>query len=152
MSAWNSFGGDASKVATPKSNQDGDLQVPSSPSDGVSSISINGSANSQSTMMTVGSWDNSVYCYELQNLNNNSFSGVAPQSQLKHDAPVLCTAIGADGMTSYSSGCDGVVKMWNVTQPATSAQNIGKHDAPVRCMNYLPEMNVRLLFIIRSLN
>jgi mRNA export factor len=138
---WGPFS-DASKAATtPKSNQDGDMQVQNAPSDGISCLALNGSATTPSTILTVGSWDSTLSCYEMQNLNTN-LSGVVAQSQLKHDAPVLCTSLGADGMTSYSAGCDGIIKSWNVTQPATSAQNIGKHDAPVRHMNYIPEMSV----------
>ena len=117
------------------------MLVPNSPSDGISSISINGSATAPSTILTVGSWDNSVSCYEMQNTGNN-LSNVVAQAQIKHDAPVLCTALGADGITSYSGGADGVIKAWNVTQPATSAQSIGQHDAPVRTLNFIPEMNV----------
>ena len=28
-------------------------------------------------------------------------------------------------MTSYSAGCDGKLRMWNVSQPATTASIIG---------------------------
>ena len=35
-------------------------------------------------------------------------------------------------MTSFSGGCDGAVKMWNVTQGPTAAQTIGSHDQPVK--------------------
>ena len=32
-----------------------------------------------------------------------------------------------DGVTTFSAGCDTHVHMWNVTQPSTSVQKIGKH-------------------------
>ena len=32
--------------------------------------------------------------------------------------------------------------MWNVTQPATSAQVIGKHDAPIKCLKFITEMSM----------
>lgn len=32
--------------------------------------------------------------------------------------------------------------MWNVAQPATSAQVIGQHDAPIRVVKYLDQNNV----------
>lgn len=135
-SSWGSF--TDSKV---KSNQEGDLLIPNSPSDGISCIAMNGSLNTPTSVLTVGSWDSTLSVYEMQNTNNN-LTNVVPQSQLKHDAPILCSAIAVDGVTSYSSGCDGIIKMWNVTQPASSAQNIGRHDAPVRCMSFVAEMNV----------
>lgn len=37
-----------------------------------------------------------------------------------------------DNTTIYSGGADNVVKMWNVTQGAASAQSLGRHDAPVK--------------------
>ena len=45
-------------------------------------------------------------------------------------------------MTTFSAGCDGSVRMWNATQHASSAQIIGKHDAPIRCLKYVKEMNL----------
>ena len=45
-------------------------------------------------------------------------------------------------MTTVSAGCDASVRMWNVTQPATSAQSIGKHDAPIKCLKSINEMNM----------
>lgn len=32
--------------------------------------------------------------------------------------------------------------MWNVTQPESTVQQIGKHDAPVRCLKSVPEINM----------
>jgi mRNA export factor len=47
-----------------------------------------------------------------------------------------------DNMTTFSAGVDGNVRMWNASQPPTSAQIIGRHDQPVRCMKFLPESNM----------
>lgn len=45
-------------------------------------------------------------------------------------------------MTTFSAGCDTSIRMWNVTQPATSAQVIGKHDAPIKCLKFITEMSM----------
>jgi WD40 repeat protein len=37
-----------------------------------------------------------------------------------------------DGLTVFSGSCDGVVKMWNVSQGPQAAQQIGKHDKAVK--------------------
>ena len=41
--------------------QDKDVRFPSPPSDGISSLSMNGSNQTNSTVLTAGCWDNSVY-------------------------------------------------------------------------------------------
>ncbi len=47
-------------------------------------------------------------------------------------------------MTVFSGSCDGVVKMWNVSQGPQAAQNIGKHDKAVKNMKFIPEKNLLL--------
>ena len=37
-------------------------------------------------------------------------------------------------MTAFSGGCDGAVKMWNVTQGPGAAQVVGMHEQPVKCV------------------
>jgi hypothetical protein len=37
-----------------------------------------------------------------------------------------------DNVTAFSGGCDGAVRMWNVTQGPTASQVIGKHDGAVK--------------------
>ncbi len=58
-----------------------------------------------------------------------------PQSQIRHDAPVLCSEFSADNVSVFTGGCDNVLKMWNVTQGPNAAQNIGSHDAPIKSEN-----------------
>ena len=75
---------------TANQNQNEDFCIPSHPSDGVTSISINNNAN----MLIAGSWDNSVSCYELQiNQATGKVTNAIPQMQTKHEGPVLCTDI-----------------------------------------------------------
>ena len=47
-----------------------------------------------------------------------------------------------DHKTTFSAGCDGTVRMWDVTQGPNAVQQIGKHDQPVRCMKWMPELNL----------
>lgn len=78
-----------------KDPQEGDAMVPSPPSDGISSISLNGTANTPSNLLISTSWDNSVSCYELQYNATGGISNIIPQSQIKHDGPALCSDISA---------------------------------------------------------
>lgn len=122
--------------------QPNDLEVPSPPTDGVSSLAVNGSLQQPTNMLLATSWDGSVSCYQIQQAQNGMIQNVIPQSQIKHEAPVMCCSIAQDGVTTFSAGCDTHVHMWNVTQPSTSVQKIGKHDAPIRCINSIADMNM----------
>ena len=119
--------------------QERDITFPDPPSDSMSCLALNGGSQTPTQMVCVGSWDNSVRCYKLA-YNGNQLSNVAAQGEIKHEAPVLCTDFSSDNMTNFSAGCDGHVRMWNVTQGAQS-QVIGKHDQPIRCMKWLSDLN-----------
>lgn len=54
---------------------------------------------------------------------------------------VLCSAWKDDGTTVFSAGCDKIVKMWPLMSGA-AATPIGQHDAPIREMAYINEMNL----------
>jgi mRNA export factor len=124
-----------------KNNQERDISIPNPPSDGVACMAVNGNMTTNTTMLLAGSWDNHLYMYELQYQAGN-ISNIVKHHQLPHEAPVLCADVASDGMTTFSAGCDGQVRMWNASQPVTSVQVIGKHDAPIRCMRFLPEANL----------
>lgn len=80
-------------IGAPKKDpQVNDKQFPSPPSDSISCIDCNGNAQTNSTVVVAGSWDNTVSCYEVQYMNDQ-MSNIVPQSQLKHDAPVLACAM-----------------------------------------------------------
>eukprot|EP01032_Pedospumella_encystans_P014069 gene14069-16178_t len=122
-----------------KSSQEQDIAFPNPPKE-ISSLSVNGSEQTNTTMVIATSWDNSVNCYELQ--YNPQLSNIVPQAQIKHDGPVLCSDISNDGVTVFTGGCDNALKMWNVTQGPNGAQTIGKHDAPIKCVKYIPEKSL----------
>lgn len=118
-------------------NQLEDYCIPSPPSDGISCISV----NSNSNMMILTSWDNTVSCYELVVAPTGKVNQATPKAQIRHDSPVLCSEIAPDGVTVFSAGCDRTVKMWNPTQ-GTTTQTIGQHDQPIRSMRFVPSLNV----------
>eukprot|EP01041_Mallomonas_annulata_P013008 gene13008-27450_t len=120
-----------------KDFQSGDFCISSPPSDGISCLSVNPAGN----MLIAGSWDNSVSCYQLQLGPEGKVTNSIPQIQSRHEAPVLCSDIGSDGMTVFSAGCDRTVRMWNPTQGAT-AQTIGQHDQPIKALKWNSNLNV----------
>jgi len=93
----------------PKSTQENDSQFPSPPGDSISSIAVNGSKQTPSTILVSGSWDNAVNCYEISYGNAmggaTSVTNIVPRSQMKHDAPVLSVAL-----NTVSYGYTGLVK------------------------------------------
>jgi mRNA export factor len=115
--------------------QDTDAVAPSPPGDGVSKLAV----NDASTMLVAGAWDNSVTCYSIQQQQQRL--ALAPQAQIKHDAPVLCVDVVAGGNTVLSGGCDNVIKMWDPAQ-GTQSNNIGQHEKPVFFVKYIPDTKI----------
>lgn len=120
-------------------NQNGDIALPGKFEDSISSISVNGTATTPSTMLIAGCWDNSVTCYELQYNQQGVLSNAVARGQIKHEAPVLCSDTNTESL-SFSAGCDGQIRMWNLVDG--SVQIIGKHDQPVKILKYNPALNV----------
>ena len=118
-------------------NPNNDTVVPSSPSDGVSSLTF--SANSQ--FLVASSWGNTVSCYEtqVQESLGQSQTHVAPRAQISVAAPALCTAFSGDGANVFVGLGDGTAQMWPLGQQ--QAQTFGSHDAPVRSIHFVPELN-----------
>eukprot|EP00898_Chlorokybus_atmophyticus_P008820 jgi/Chlat1/893/Chrsp107S01332 len=69
-----------------------------------------------------------VRCWEVQ----PSGQTVAKAS-ISHDQP--------DGTVVFSGGCDRQAKMWNLGSGQTQAQTVAMHDAPIRDLAWVPEMN-----------
>lgn len=137
-----------SSFAQPKkaANQDQDVPANVAPADSISSICMNGNAQTAPTALVATAWDNSVTCYQIQ--QGAASYGQAPPLSLtkmyehRHDAPALCCDFSTDGMTVLSGGCDGVLKQWNISQGAAAVQVVGRHDQPIRCLKYLAAHNV----------
>lgn len=54
---------------------------------------------------------------------------------------VLCSAWKDDGTTVFSGGCDKQVKMWPLLSGG-QPQTVAMHDAPVKEVAWIPEMNL----------
>lgn len=85
----------ATLAKKPLPHQDNDMPFPNPPSDGISSLAVNGTQTTPSSMVIAGSWDNGLHCYELQCQGvGGTLSNVIKQGQIMHEAPVLCCDIG----------------------------------------------------------
>jgi mRNA export factor len=120
--------------------QERDYTFPDAPQDSYSCLALNGTQQQPTSIVCAGAWDGSVKCFQLT-YNGQQLGNVTSQGAIKHDAPVLCTDFSSDQCTNFSAGCDGQVRMWNVTQGPSAVQTVGKHDQPVRCMKWMPELN-----------
>ena len=151
------------KKASP---QEHDYVFPQSPADSVSSIVPNGSSNMDTTLLFATSWDNAVTCYEIkQQPNQQSMSSLGQpnhsqhsnytaimQSQIKHDAPVLCCDIcKTDNYTVFSGSADGAVKMWTATQGPNAVQQIGKHEQGVKGVKYIEDKKLVVTGCVQSI-
>lgn len=126
-----------------QNNQANDFKFPTQLGDSISCLSVNGNATTPSTILMAGAWDSTLSCFELQRntMNTNTLQNVVAQGQIRHEAPVLCSEFANDNVTTFSAGCDGQIRMWNVTQGTTTTV-IGKHDQPVRALKFIPEKNI----------
>lgn len=55
---------------------------------------------------------------------------------------VLCSTWKDDGTTVFSAGCDKQVKMWPLMQAGAQATTVGVHDAPIKDISWIPEMQL----------
>eukprot|EP00752_Nemacystus_decipiens_P001274 g1270.t1 len=115
-----------------------DYELPSPPSDGVSDLTFSPTGS----LITAGSWDNGVRVWELQRGYGNQGVTAVPKAQINHDAPVLCTDFSSDGTKVFSGGASKQLNMWSLGQPGTTGQQIGVHDAAVKSIRFIPELNL----------
>eukprot|EP00747_Dinoflagellata_sp_TGD_P185919 gnl/TRDRNA2_/TRDRNA2_42711_c0_seq1.p1 gnl/TRDRNA2_/TRDRNA2_42711_c0~~gnl/TRDRNA2_/TRDRNA2_42711_c0_seq1.p1 ORF type:complete len:355 (+),score=66.52 gnl/TRDRNA2_/TRDRNA2_42711_c0_seq1:149-1213(+) len=124
------FGGAAAagQIKDPNTNQS--AEVPEAPTDCISSLAWAANAN----ILAASSWDKSVRVWEV------TAQGVQPRMAYQHEGPVLCCNFSKDGQKLVSGGCDNKVK---VKMLATQQeQQIGQHDAPVKEVFWIDEMNM----------
>jgi mRNA export factor len=132
-----SFGGGVAKVA--------DQQFPNIPSDSVSCLALNGTSNTRTSIVMAGSWDSSLNCYEVsykQQPGVAELANVVHQGQVLHGGPVLSCDMDPVQNNAFSGSADGTVNMWNPTQGPAAVRTIGRHDQPVRCVKWMPELNL----------
>lgn len=98
------------------------------PTDGISAIKF-GPQSSQ--FLLVSSWDTSVRLYDVT--SNNM------RMKYNHSDPVLDCCF-HDAVHSYSGGLDHTLKMFDFN--SGTEMTVGTHDAPIRCVEYSPEVNV----------
>lgn len=114
-----------------------DTKVPSPPADGITSISL-----SSNNLMVSGCFDKSVRCWQLARQMNGPVQANAV-AEVKTDGPVLCTDFNHDGSMCFIGSADNTVRMWQLGQP--QAQVIGRHDKPVKCVQYVQVNNTPLV-------
>jgi mRNA export factor len=116
------------QIKDPNTNQS--AVVPEPPGDGISSLVWSPAGN----IIAAGSWDKSVRIWEV------SPQGIAARLAYQHEAPVLCCGFSRDGQRIVSGGCDNKVKM--KTLATQQEQQIGQHDAPVKEVFVVDDMNM----------
>lgn len=88
MAAFGTAFGGASNV-----NPNKDLEVPSPPADGVSSLKFSPASN----LLVATSWSGQALCWDVQG-NGQAI----PKAAITSDKPVLCSAWSMDGSTVFA--------------------------------------------------
>merc|ERR1719235_765250 len=118
----------APQIKDPNTNQS--AVVPECPGDSISSLAWSPASN----ILAASSWDKSVRIWEV------TPQGVQARMAYQHDGPVLCCNFSKDGQRIVSGGCDNKVKMKMLQ--TQQEQQIGQHDAPVKEVAIVDEMNM----------
>ena len=108
------------------------VQVPQSPSDGISALCWSPKQN----YLVATSWDAQVRCYEVQ----AGSGSIAPRASVSHDAPLLAACWHHDGGSVFSAGCDKQAKRWDLG--SNQQVQVAAHDAPIRHCAWVPEVNL----------
>ncbi|KAI4880734.1 hypothetical protein NFI96_004430 [Prochilodus magdalenae] len=98
------------------------------PDDSISAVKF---SPSTSQFLLVSSWDSTVRLFDV---GANSM-----RMKYQHLAPVLDCAF-YDPTHSWSGGLDNQLKMHDLNTDQDTI--VGTHDAPIRCVEYCPEVNV----------
>ncbi|KAL9938781.1 hypothetical protein V8E36_002500 [Tilletia maclaganii] len=123
--AGNTFG-QANTAAQQQSAEPKDFEVANPPPDSVSSLSF----APQADFLAVGSWDNNVRVYEVQQDGSS-----VPKAMYAHEGPVLDVTWSKDGSKILSGGADKAGRMFDV-QTQQSSQ-IAQHDQPIRNVRWV---------------
>lgn len=105
-----------------------EFKLNSPPGDGISAVKF---GPNSSQFLLVSSWDTTVRLYDV---TSNTM-----RMKYNHPGPVLDCCF-YDAVHAYSGGIDQVVKVYDFN--ASAETTVGKHDAPVRCVEYCPDVNV----------
>mmetsp|Transcript_3502 Transcript_3502/g.3904 ORF Transcript_3502/g.3904 Transcript_3502/m.3904 type:complete len:465 (-) Transcript_3502:449-1843(-) len=136
-----SFGGSNLNPAGANFNPNNDFEIPAQdcPQDAISCLEWSPTSN----LLVVGSWDNSVRCFQVNGGGMQSISTQA-KAYIQHQKPVLDVSFKSDGSGVFTGGCDNTVKWWqfNSNQGLQQGQDIGRHDAPVKCVHWIQESNI----------
>lgn len=116
----------------------GDMAIAHNPpADCISSLAWSPSTGTQD-LLAASTWDGKATVWSVQ--SNQTQAQATFAQEIVHEAPVLDVAFSADSSVLFSGGCDSKVKMTVVGQQGS--QDIGAHDAPVKCVNYVDSQNV----------
>lgn len=109
----------------------GDFMVEHSPNDTVSQLKFN---PTQHSLLMGSSWDKKCSVWEVQ-----GNGGTVAKAQQTMEGPILCCDWAQDGQSAYMAGCDNKVKAWDLAR--NQMMDIGLHQAPVKCLNVINEIN-----------
>lgn len=105
-----------------------EFQLKNPPTDGITAVKFG--PNSSQFLLT-SSWDTSVRLYDV--ISNHL------RMKYNHPAPVLDCCF-HDSVHCYSGGLDNTLKVYDFN--TNTGTNVGTHDAPIRCVEYCPDVNV----------
>lgn len=100
-------------------------------SDGVSSLTFSPVANH----LAATSWNGQALVWEL-----TAAGSAVPKAAVSVEKPVLCSAWSSDGGSVFVGGCDGAVRLWDLS--SNGQRQVAAHDAPVAHVAWIPQLSM----------
>ncbi|KAI9827014.1 MAG: RNA export factor gle2 [Phylliscum demangeonii] len=116
-----------------------DIPLSSPPEDSVSDIAF----SPQSEHLAVGSWDNKVRIYEIN--NQGASQGKA---MFEHQGGVLSVHWSKDGTKVVGSGVDKAARLMDLGSGNMTVQQVAAHDAPIRAVRFFEVANVNAPMLV----
>eukprot|EP01095_Lingulamoeba_sp_RSL-Kostka_P011292 TRINITY_DN4257_c0_g1_i1.p1 TRINITY_DN4257_c0_g1~~TRINITY_DN4257_c0_g1_i1.p1 ORF type:complete len:352 (+),score=112.35 TRINITY_DN4257_c0_g1_i1:95-1150(+) len=117
-----------------RNNPNNDSVIQNALNDSISSISWSPNSN----FFVASDWGGTVRCWQV---DGNSCESEAKAEKMHNDGiPILDTAWTGDGKNVFTAGCDNQVLHWELG--SNTMNQIAEHDAPVKCVEWIEEMNL----------
>ncbi|KAL5243779.1 hypothetical protein ACI65C_011189 [Semiaphis heraclei] len=110
-------------------NPNNDFEVVSPPGDTVTAMEFSPAA-SQKTFLVAGSWDNTVRCWEVQEIGQT-----IPKSIRSMTMPIYDICWNGDGTKVFTASYNNQVECWDLEGNRTML--VGTHDGPVRTCHWV---------------
>lgn len=119
-------------------NPNKDSIVPNVQTESISCIKFSPTPSPQ--LLVATSWDGVARCWEVQPGMSDTVNCIG-KFETKLDGPILSCAWSGDSQSVFLACADKTAKIWSLAS-GQPPQTIAQHDAPIRHVQWIPEINL----------